>query len=408
MEKAFSLILVLLLLLTSCQADTNQPAVSEPTVPQAAAPTEPVAEPTASTEETQPPKEYSQQTMLAVSMPVTTRLDIAENGQNIFRYSYQTMQLTLQDPDVADAIILDYLSRVDRAAAEAEASRDTALQQYSGQEDWVEQFYSLIYSPTRIDQGVLSLSGLTHSYSGGEQSVQIPSAANYNMITGEVLTLGSILYHIDAKATLMDLVVSQADSVATDLQFYSDYADCIRDRFAREESYDEDWYFTQNGLCFYFSPYEIAPYSVGIVRLEVPYSELSGILADEFFPPEKDQMEGTLCAQLFADAELSQYTQIAEVILNPEGELFLLSAEGALRDVQVEVAESWDEEGLVYNPFTTVLLLSTLTPGDAILIQDYIPDTLPSIRITYRSGQEWQTVYLSQSGKDGSALLLSN
>ena len=59
--------------------------------------------------------------------------------------------------------------------------------------------------------------------------------------------------------------------------------DC-REHFNLEHVSSASWYFSDTGMHFYFSPYEIAPYVVGEVDIEIPYAELRGILKEEYFP----------------------------------------------------------------------------------------------------------------------------
>lgn len=404
MRKIVYIVLIFVLLLTGCQDMPSEQSPMQPTDQVSDEHTDTTfQEVTEDISASEHEIQYSQQTMFAISMPEVIETISADAGVVIFEHRHQTMQLVLQDPDVANKITLDYLNRLDASHAEAEEHSNAAKKQYVSGESWDEQFYDVFYSPTRIDQGLLSLAGTVTSYTGGRPS-QLCTAANYNMLTGDVLTLGSILYHADAKASLVDLVIQKAATIAAESQLYDDYADCIADRFSREESFDEDWYFTTSGLSFYFSPYEIAPYSAGIIRIEVPYSELSGVIADEFFPPEKDLLEGTLQINRFSDTELSAYSQIAEVVLEISGERFLLSADGAVSDIRFEIG-NWDSSNRIFYPRTTVFATATLTPGDAVMIQDEIFKDSSNLRISYHSGKELHTVLLFQS-EDGMGVQL--
>lgn len=406
MKKILIFVLVLTLLLSGCQKPAEGTATEPTTEPITVMPTEDTSEdPTEIETEAAPAVEYNQQEMVSVSLPIETDVVTEESGNPIFTHKYQHMQLVTQDPAVADSIILDFLNRQDAYRSDVDALSQQAQLEYTGNGDWLPYCLDILYSPTRIDQGVLSLSGVSFSYTGGNHSNKIATAANYNMLTGEVLTLGSILYHQDAKETLIQLVIQKAEAIAEEAQLYPDYQDFITQRFAREESFDEDWYFTNTGLTFYFSPYEIAPYFAGIVTLEIPYSELTGVIADEFFPPEEDRMEGTLACQLLTEADTSAYTQIAELMVNTHGDPFFIYADGAVRNVTIE-SGLWDESGTVFTPDAVVFATYTLTPGDAVMITADIPDTMPNLRISYRSGDEIHQAYISQSGKDGSILIM--
>lgn len=405
MKKILIYFFMIALLLSGChKSDDN--IVTDPTKePSPAAPTEEIPEdPTVEETEAAPPVEYIQQEMVSVSLPIETVVVPDEDGIPIFTHKYQNMQLVTNDAAVADSIILDFLNRQEKERPTMDSIAIQAQSEYTGNENWIPYCFDTLYSPTRIDHGVLSLSGIRFSYTGGNHSNRIATAANYNMLTGEVLTLGSILYHQDAKDTLIQLVVKKADTIAEEAQLYPDYAEFIAQRFDREESFDEDWYFTNTGICFYFSPYEIAPYFAGIVTLEIPYSELTGVIADEFFPPEEDRLEGTLACQLLKSADASTYTQIAELMVNTHGDPFFIYADGAVRNVTIE-SGIWDDTGTVFIPDAIVFATYTLTPGDAIMVTAEIPDTMPNLRVTYRSGEEIHQAYISQSGKDGTILL---
>ena len=406
MKRISCVLIVILLLLTGCDMPFINPATTEPIIFEVNEdpfenPTE-VPEETAGLNAESDSVIYEQQPLYAISMPIVTNIDYSEDGATVFQYTYQDMSLTFSEQDVADCIIIDYLNRMDELSALIEEFTANAQSLYSPSNAWMEHYYNIYYSPTRIDQEVLSLYGISSSYTGS-RPVQSCSAINYSTLTGDVLTLGSILRHIDSKVFLVDLVIEKATAIQNDVHLFNDYADCIKERFEKEESFDEDWYFTDTGLCFYFSPYEIAPYSSGIVTLEIPYNELTGIIADDFFPPEEEIMLGTLCTMQRAESEANNFTQQAKLSIDESGEQVLLYAQGALLDVQIKRGH-WDD----YNRFIpdyTVFACNSLTPGDCILLMVNIPDTMPTLQITYRNGDEVQKQYLIQSSVDSSIIL---
>jgi len=359
--------------------ESTEPATEEivTTEPETEAPTEP---------ETEPTPIIQQLPMVAVSVPHTVETITSSTGDVIYRKTTQTMHLTMRDPDVADRIILDFLNRIDVQSSDEQYVREAAEGAYSGDSYWDAYFFDLIYNPTRVDHSVLSLSGEAVSYSGGNHPQRTCIAANYNMVTGDVLTLGSILYHIDAKDKLVDLVIQHLDAIAEEKHLLGGYQDVVRKRFARDESFDEDWYFTNDGLCFYFAPYEIAPYTSGIIVAEIPYGELAGVIADEFFPPEEDVLEGNIVSVPMENADLDQFSQIAELTIDQEGDLILLYAAGAVRNVQIQSGAVNTDNGH-YEAAYTLFGTYTLSPGDAIMLKVEITEDSP-LRICFESGGE--------------------
>lgn len=406
MKRFLSILLLLTLLLTGCAqepVETTPSTTATTTQPE----TEPVTETTqAPTVETTLTPVYTQQPLFAVSVPAVREYLTADDNSVIFRLTYQSMRLVMQDADVADAIILDYLNRVDRASAAGTGIKSQAETDSAGNAFRGPYLCDTLYSPTRIDSSVLSLYGTSVLYSGSSHPDYSCFAANYNMITGDVLTLGSILTHTDSVDTLCDLTIEQLDAMAEEYFLYDDYREVARMRFAGEESYDEDWYFSSGGLCFFFPHYEIAPYTSGIITVEIPYEKLSGIVDDAFFPPERDMSLGQVLAVRGSEADTSQFTQIAEISVDQGGEKIFLFADGAVQDLRMDVG-SWDDSGNHFTAEYTCFAASTLTPGDAIALEAFIPDTMPNLRLTYRSGEQTVCIYISQSGEDGSIILVT-
>ena len=192
MKKLLIVLLILSVILSGCGVKINAPdAEGQSTGPsptdetftviekdEAVAPTEPV---------------YAQQPMAAVSLPVITELTTAEDGMVVAQSRYQNIHLYVQDQQIADMVIIDFLNRLDTHTAAASALAEEAQQVYSGPYGWSSYLYETIYTPTRIDLSVLSLYGQNVIFTGSNHPQVECSAANYNMITGEVLTLGSIL-----------------------------------------------------------------------------------------------------------------------------------------------------------------------------------------------------------------------
>jgi len=259
---------------------------------------------------------------------------------------------------------------------------------YTGPENWVPYLYTLTYSPTRIDQGVLSLYGTNIIYSGSAHPSYNCVSVNYDLITGNILTLGSILHHADALATLEGLVLDALDAISKEKQLRNDYTDTIHTRFAREESYDEDWFFSPSGLCFYFPPYEIAPYSSGIIVVEIPYDQLVGVISDAYFPAEHDATLGNILIQPLQEAEISKFTQIGELILtNNGGEKLLLSTDGFIQNPRITVATP--TTGETYTAFAS----QYLTPGDAIMVET-TAESLANLTLQYEENGETVSVPL--------------
>ncbi len=324
--------------------------------------------PTEDTKETEPSSVVdsdiviSQRPMVSVATPTVTETTTADDGSEIFHYTYPALNLVFQDAAIADKVVNHHRKRMAEHLAYAEDIRLSAVSAYRPGKDFMPYLYSLAYNPMRIDQGVLSIYGNCITYSGGAHPEHHGFGVNYDMVNGEVLTLGSILQHADKEDTLKDLLISSLDAIAKERNL-SGYKDNVETRFAKDASFDEDWYFTPTGLCFFFSPYEIAPYSEGTIVVEIPYEKLSDIIAAEYFPGERVPYHGTVQEVAFADTDVSKFTQISEVVLESGSDMTLYYTDQAVLDFRI----------LQMNPITgyTNIVFATpyLTPGDAVLLE---------------------------------------
>lgn len=345
-----------------------------------------------------------QEPMYAVAVPAESTPVTAEDGTLIFTYTRQHMMLTLPDPDVADKVIMDFLSRIDITRSTADATLAAAKNAYTtGTANWTPYLCSITYSPTRIDQGVLSLSGSNITYSGTSHPERISVSASYDLVTGDVLTLGSIMSAKAEAADFCQLVLDVLEPSKKELYLYEGYEATVRQRFTRDVSRDEDWYFTQTGLCFYFAPYEIAPYSSGVIVAEIPYENLSGLLHDSYFPPERITAGGTVQVTTMEKTDSTSFSQIAEIALDPNAQMVFLHTEGLIWDVEITTG-TWNSMSNEFTANYSPLLCHALSPGDAIMVQTQFTDTNPALRLTYSTGSATVVRYLAQ--KDGTVQLV--
>ena len=293
------------------------------------------------------------------------------------------MSLVLQDSDVANKVILDFLNRVDSTAATAEQLRQTALSNYNVSGDWTAYLCQLKYEPTRIDQGVLSLFGALSTYSGGMHPDHTNLSVNYDLLTGDILTLGSIMHKDATKDDFCNLVLTELEATAQQLYLYSDYQQGVIKRFTQNEADDENFYFTTSGLCFYFSPYEIAPYSSGTICVEIPYQKLVGVIHDAYFPGEKHPTNAVIQGKPLKDADLQDLGQISEAILTPGSQMYLLTANNLVENIKLQLH---DDKGQGHTFFAA----ESLCVGSSIVIE--------------ATEEEFRNIYLSYDNALGTQL----
>lgn len=405
MKKMIAALMILMLLfsLVACRKTEAPQTTTSSAVP--TAPT--VVAPSSETTATEADFTVYQQPLSAISMPLVSEETYADDGTLIFSYRYQNVFPILQDSSVANAVSVDLLNRIDAYRSEAESIRNAAMQAYTAL-NWTPFFCNTVYNPMRIDQGILSLCGSNITYQGGAHSNTISLSATYDLVTGKVLSLDDILSDTCTTEQLVQAIFDALSPISDSL--YPEYRTVISDRFSgnyvwSDYPYTEDWYFSNTGLCFYFSPYDIAPYFMGTVTAEIPYEQLSGILKDDYFPAETITYSGTISAELFHPSKLEKYSQFAEVILNRDGQTLLLSTDAYVRDITIEVGQTLSEDTNSFFPTGTVFAAECITAGDAIMLQANIPTDSPTLRLRYSNGTQMQEALILINPDDGSVLL---
>lgn len=346
--------------------------------------------------------------MICLALPTVQEPFYAEDGTLLFYHTYPSPVFQFEDTAVAEKVLLDLLNRIDSVSSEVSRIREDAKDSYTPQDAAFPRtpyFVKINYRAERIDQNLLSLSGEQIFYQGAVHPECSPVSLTYDLVTGNRLKLQDVLSDDFSPETLCELVLEALSPKAGEL--YGEYASVITDRFSKAWLDNEDWYLSGEGLCFYFTPYEIAPFSAGIVTAEIPYEKLSGILLDGYFPPETVLTEGTVSAQVFRQEDAARFQRFSEVILDSEGERILLYTDGSVTDVRIRQG-TWTEDGLDFIPEAMVYAASGLSQGDAVLVQASIPDGMPNLQLQYTANGETVTKYISQSGKDGSILLMDS
>lgn len=381
MRRTIVLMMMLLLLLTGCgKKETQKPSA-------------PISE--KETTQNTPSSPMKQVPMVAISLTVEKQTHKAEDETVLLNEIYQNISLITPDPAVANNVILDYYQKTDMSS-EVDAMKTRAEDVYTEMPEIFHAYHSQVtYKPMRIDQGVLSLFGAYASYTGGVHGGAIGRSATYDLITSRLLTLEDILFENPDADKLYALTLN-ALSHRDDL--FDGYETTVKDRFGKNFLQDKDWYLSNSGLCFFFSPYEIGPYSAGIISAEIPYSQLAGVLDNAYFPAEREQTEGAVEISAFNENALAQYSQFAEVVLKEGSDKILLHSDMGVYDIQIE-SGSWSSDGATFTPEYTVFACYALTQSDAIMVDAPLTKTLPSLRVSYTTDGQTVTYFIVGDGQ---------
>ena len=322
--------------------------------------------------------------MTAISLPIFTDIKFAEDGSTLLQQKYQNIALTIPDADIADSVIIDFRNRSTQDDATIEELLNSALVAYTTATNWTPYLLQTTFAPKRIDQSVLSLFGEKVIYTGNSHPEIHYESVTYDLTTGSALTTTDILTP-GKMDDFTNLVIAALEAKITEIALYPDYQDTVLATLPNSEN----WYFTEHGLAFFFSPYEIAPYTSGIIVAEIPYAKLPGILLDAFFPAEKDSASGTLLASPFTVEAANTLTQSTELICQDAAKQIILHTDKHLTNLKIAVSDNYID----YTIFAT----AALTPGDGVVL--HVPSNA-ALNIQYSSDGEtiYQTLQIDTKG----------
>lgn len=207
-------------------------------------------------------------------------------GETPILYEYRCHpEFTASDPEletwvdsVLEGIHRDYTTRSDNLTHYASENRketgDSDFYAYSNYQD---------IGVTRHDDSLICLIVLNSVYSGGVHPNSVQTAWNLDLVNHRVLTLEDIL-EPGTEEALAELVCRRVEQRLAGLgegALYENYRQIISDAFI-PGAMTPYWYFNDRGLVVFFNQYTLGPYAAGIIKAELLYEELEGILSGEF------------------------------------------------------------------------------------------------------------------------------
>ena len=155
---------------------------------------------------------------------------------------------------------------------EAKAFYDEILNNYktavsAGDDPMGGWFYEVHPAIVRSDNRIVSIVKQEFSYAGGAHPDTVYYSSVYDTQSGKLLSLSDVATDTDA---LKKLVISAIKENYPDTAFFDELDDAIGSFFAKDGEL-LDWSVDYDGMTFYFSPYDIAPYAEGLICVNIPY-----------------------------------------------------------------------------------------------------------------------------------------
>lgn len=175
---------------------------------------------------------------------------------------------------------------IDRFMAES-ADR---LENYAAEKSAINEFYDNTDFRFQYQRGRLATFRMLHnSYTLSAHSNNAESYITVDLEKRRVLNIADIV--AEGKLAALDTLLQKRydEFILADNQEYdgNNGAALIRQHkeiFSKKAELTDSFELTSDGLAFHYSPYEIAPFAAGVVKLTVAPDELKGILRPEYLP----------------------------------------------------------------------------------------------------------------------------
>ena len=305
-----------------------------------------------------------------------------DGGVTILIENQTVPTFTSGDPE-RSAWVADILAQIDRDYSTDSANLDAYAREFISL-NGTEHFYSHSnyqqLGIARHDDRVASLIALSSLYSGGTHPNSVQVAYNLDIENRRILRLEDVILESGA-GELGHLVRAGVDEKFAMIDggngLFEDYADTIGNSmvYGNMTAY---WYLNDVGLVVFYNQYELGPYAAGIIKVELPYETLDGILNPDYLPEEHSEASGGLT--LPGDAEGRHRISIT---IEREGETLLIGVEGTVYQVQLSEV-LWLED----TPIAQQLLFSakSLCRNDVLEITGGYTDEARSFAIEYIDG----------------------
>lgn len=320
----------------------------------------------------------------------------SDDGTTYYRQSLGTATVSSKDERAAERINSSLAELYVKFGADAEYTRRVAEDQTDGEQ--IALSYYCAPSVTRCDTRVLSAVFDVSQDIGGIHADSTRTSRSYNADNGSLLTLADIAKNEEQlKTFIKNYVIGLA--AGDDYKeggvsiLFDDFESTINDLVDA----GANWYFSDGGLVFYANPYDIAPYSRGVLLFEIPYSALEEFIDEGFMPVEYEGENGMLLADDGDKLDRSSLNILGTVTVDENGQSVVLSAEETVYNVKI------------YTSGRMLWQRNYLTTGEGVEVKSFIPDAQPSIAVSYELADGTEIVRgIFQSGKDGSILLVDH
>ena len=135
---------------------------------------------------------------------------------------------------------------------------------------------SSAYYVERADENILSIRVDSSDYWGGAHGMYSSVGVNYNVNTGEELTLTDVLKSTEELPALL------CENIVAQFPEEKDVFDTLEVTLEGYTPENYSWTMGYDGITFYFQPYEIAYYAMGLIKATISFDEMPELFQKEY------------------------------------------------------------------------------------------------------------------------------
>ena len=387
MKKLLSVLTCTALLAALAGCSPTPPA--ETTLPSAS--TQPAAT-TVPAETTLPPAAPSGAYTPAVQIQLIPHEQIftAEGDADTRLLTYRWQEILVTAPNGVGENISGRLGRNHEYSVEfADEILRLATAEHGGSSSFRPYSYEVTMAPHRVDDAIISFSGVIWTFTGGIHPNQTHISISYDAATGDPLAMSDVFPGEGAADAVRQLVIQKLDEEKDML--YPGYEAEVSGSLTADKTPYGFFYFTQEGMTFFFSPYVIAPYARGVVEVRLSYEELDGLL-DPKWLPVPTSASGTV---VISENENTDVT----VSAGEGGEQVLLEVQGDVSGLRIQTHMT----NVSADTSRTLYQAPVLVDGTRILLT--MPDNpMLAVVVSYHYGGDHSLLFNLEAGESGYTL----
>lgn len=432
MNRFFSTFLIICLMLSICGCDAveNVGKVELPPVPTSEETSAPVETPV----ETVAPITETQHQHIIINMDKTEfeAYDPQQGTEHILSFSYETPYVHIPASPMAEDAINEFIAMLDESFYTGDnygvVYDSGCAPGYINMLTMAEDNYNYIinsalnfdsssmgfelanhrsFTVQRCDERVLSLLYYDYINLGGVHGSYAYRGYSFDTVSGELLTLDDICQDsVALRAFLKSYMLEEVNSSPELQQQVEGFVD-LEGMPSLEEAVgallrEGSWYFDNKGMYIVSDLYELGSYAAGTMEFYISYNALGAHIKPEYIPSSVTGTGSFVVVPVEALSESSR--EIIDMIrLDDEGQGIYLVMDGRARNVRISSVDYTDhfyETGHIWH-------CSAMTDC-AIQLVTLIPEGMPNIKISYTDAEGEHSLLLTQSGEDGSIILVND